>query len=73
MQERMTQQIADRLEKELSPRGMGVVLRARHLCQEMRGIRKRGIETCTTSLKGAMLEEGPAREEFLRAAYGGAR
>lgn len=69
MQERMTQQIADRLDKELLPKGVGVVLRARHLCQEMRGIRKRGVETVTSCVKGLLMDDYKAREEFMRLAH----
>ena len=46
LQERITAQIADHLERLLEPRGVAVVLEARHLCMEMRGIRKTGwVET----------------------------
>ena len=48
LQERLGQQIADHLERLIQPRGVAVVLEARHLCMEMRGIRKRGlVETRT--------------------------
>jgi len=43
LQERLTVQIADHLERLIAPRGIGVVIRARHLCMEMRGVRRRGI------------------------------
>ena len=69
VQERLTQQIADRLEKELQPKGVGVVIRARHLCQEMRGIKKRDIMTTTSSLKGLMFNDHKARQEFLSLAH----
>ena len=71
VQERMTQQIADLLEQKLTPRGVGVLIQARHLCQEMRGIRKPGTETVTSCLRGAILEKQAARDEFMRMAYGG--
>lgn len=70
VQERMTQQVANFLQEKLSPKGVGVILRARHLCQEMRGIRKPGTETVTTALKGAFLTKEAARQEFLDAARG---
>jgi GTP cyclohydrolase I len=64
-QERITMRVADLLEKELSPRGVGVVLRARHLCMEMRGVRAHGTETVTSRLRGVLLEDQRARAEFL--------
>ena len=55
LQERMSTQIADHLERLLAPRGVAVVLEARHLCMEMRGIRKPGrVETRT--LRGVLAE-----------------
>jgi GTP cyclohydrolase IA len=55
LQERITTQIADHLERLLAPRGVAVVLEARHLCMEMRGVRARGwIETRT--VRGALAE-----------------
>jgi GTP cyclohydrolase I len=55
VQERMTAQIADHLERLVLPRGLVVVLEARHLCMEMRGIRRRGrVETRVT--RGALAE-----------------
>jgi GTP cyclohydrolase I len=68
VQERMTQQIANFLADGLDPLGVGVVIKARHLCQEMRGIRKMGAETITSCLKGQMFNEPTARHEFLRLA-----
>lgn len=65
VQERMTSQIADYLETNLTPLGVGVVIRARHLCQEMRGIKKRDVLTTTSAVRGVMLEKPAAREEFL--------
>lgn len=66
-QERITQQIAERLQKELDPIGVGVLVRARHLCMEMRGVRLNGVYTTTTCLKGAILDDPKAREEFMLA------
>ena len=57
LQERMGIQIADHLERVLKPRGLAVVLEARHLCMEMRGIRKRGTVE-TRVLRGALAEPG---------------
>ena len=55
LQERITTQIADHLERLLAPRGVAVVLRARHLCMEMRGIRRRGLVE-TSTVRGAMAD-----------------
>lgn len=64
-QERMTDSIAAQLDDKLRPKGVAVVVRARHLCQEMRGIRKPGIETITSSLTGVFKESEKTRAEFL--------
>tara|TARA_Y100000310_G_C20675483_1_gene812794 strand:- start:2220 stop:2750 length:531 start_codon:yes stop_codon:yes gene_type:complete len=63
-QEYLTQNIADYLNEQLKPLGVGVVIRARHLCQEMRGVKKRG-EMVTSALKGLFLEENKAKMEFF--------
>lgn len=67
VQERMTNQIADALDELIDPVGVGVLVRARHLCMEMRGVRSVGAETRTTALRGALLEKPAARAEFLTA------
>lgn len=64
-QERITKQIAQELTEQLNPRGVAVVLEARHLCQEMRGIKKPGIMTMTSSMTGVFKEDINARNEFL--------
>ncbi|HEY4319955.1 MAG TPA: GTP cyclohydrolase I FolE [Gemmatimonadales bacterium] len=66
VQERMTDQIADALESELHPRGVGVVLDAQHLCMMMRGVQKQGSSTTTSALRGEFLSDPRTREEFLR-------
>ncbi len=71
VQERMTQQIAEFLEKELSPKGVAVLLRGRHMCQEMRGVRKSGVETVTSCLRGAFLDNAATRQEFMDVAREG--
>lgn len=68
VQERMTVQIADALVKHLKPLGVGVVIRARHLCMESRGICQQGHQTVTSALRGVIKEEPSAREEFMRLA-----
>lgn len=70
VQERMTQQIANLLQFKLEPKGVAVMLRARHLCQEMRGIRKAGVETVTSCLKGAFMDSQIVRNEFMQIARG---
>ena len=55
LQERITAQVADHLERLLAPRGVAVVLRARHLCMEMRGIRRRGLVE-TSAVRGVLAE-----------------
>jgi GTP cyclohydrolase I len=64
-QERVTMQIADFLQEKLSPKGVGVVLSARHLCMEMRGIEKLGTYTTTSCLRGLFMTNQATRTEFL--------
>lgn len=63
-QEYLTNNIADILNKTLKPKGVGVVVEGRHLCQEMRGIKKRG-KMLTSSLKGLFLKKPKVKQEFL--------
>jgi GTP cyclohydrolase I len=64
LQERLTEQIAGYLEQRLKPQGIMVVLEARHLCVEMRGVKKPGAVTVTSALRGIFLNKA-VREEFL--------
>lgn len=64
LQERLTEQVADFLESSLSPLGVMVVIEARHLCVEMRGVKKPGAVTVTSAIRGAFHQK-PVREEFL--------
>ena len=64
LQERLTEQVAAVLEEELKPQGVMVVIEARHLCVEMRGVRKPGAVTVTSAIRGIFLEKA-VREEFL--------
>ena len=65
VQERMTVQIADALAgSALAPKGVGVMLRCRHMCIESRGVSQQGTYTTTTALRG-VLAEGEPRAEFL--------
>ena len=63
VQERMTTMVADAIEKKLQPRGVMVVLEARHLCMEMRGIRKPGAETVTSTVRGRFRDDPKTRAE----------
>lgn len=65
VQERLTNQIADALNNNLQPKGVGVVVKARHLCMESRGICQQGHSTITSALRGVLKENASARAEFL--------
>jgi GTP cyclohydrolase I len=65
IQERMTTQIADWLERTLEPRGVGVVLEAEHLCMSLRGVQKPGARTVTSALRGVVRDDARTRQEFL--------
>jgi GTP cyclohydrolase I len=65
VQERYTNQIANALMDNLQPKGVGVVVRARHLCIESRGVDKQGHYTVTSALRGVMRSLPEARAEFL--------
>ena len=65
VQERMTQQIADWLLRELDPRGVGVVLEAEHTCMRLRGARVTGTHTVTSALHGTIRDDARTRSEFL--------
>lgn len=64
-QERITKQIGEYLMNELQPQGVGVVLRAQHLCMSMRGVQKHDTWTMTSQLNGIFLEKESCRSEFL--------
>jgi GTP cyclohydrolase IA len=64
LQERLTEQVVTFLEEELQPQGAMVVIEARHLCVEMRGVKKPGVVTVTSALRG-VFHQKPVREEFL--------
>ncbi|CAB5224174.1 FolE GTP cyclohydrolase I [uncultured Caudovirales phage] len=65
-QERITSQIAERLQMELNPKGVAVSLKAQHLCMAMRGVKKHDTWTITSKLVGAFKDDDKARNEFLR-------
>ena len=64
LQERLTEQVAGFLEQELRPQGAMVVIEARHLCVEMRGVKKPGAVTVTSAIRGTFYQK-EVREEFL--------
>lgn len=64
IQERLTEQVADYLWQRLEPLGVMVVIEARHLCMEMRGVKKPGTLTVTSAIRGTF-ENTKVREEFL--------
>lgn len=70
VQERLTQQIADAINEHLQPIGVGVVIKARHMCMESRGVRQTGHHTVTTALHGAIRHEPETRSEFMTIAHG---
>jgi GTP cyclohydrolase I len=65
LQERLTRQIAEALNEVLEPNGVGVVLEARHLCVEMRGVEKQDSITTTSCLLGSFRDDERTRSEFL--------
>ncbi|MGH7750383.1 MAG: GTP cyclohydrolase I, partial [Candidatus Dormibacteria bacterium] len=65
VQERLTQQVADRLQQDLTPKGVGVVIEAEHLCMSLRGVRATGSRTVTSALHGALREDARSRQEFF--------
>jgi GTP cyclohydrolase I len=65
VQERMTSQIANTIDQQLSPLGVGVVLEAEHLCMRMRGVEKQNSTVLTSAMLGAFRERQETREEFM--------
>jgi GTP cyclohydrolase I len=65
LQERLTTQVADWLEEQLAPRGVGVVLEAEHLCMSLRGVQASGAATVTSALRGLVRDDPRTRQEFL--------
>jgi GTP cyclohydrolase I len=65
VQERLTMQIADWLEQQLRPKGVGVVIEAEHLCMSLRGVQAEGALTVTSALHGLLRHDPRCRAEFL--------
>ncbi len=70
VQERMTTQIADAIESVLAPRGVLVVVEAEHLCMSMRGVKKPGTLTITSSVRGLFRSDERTRAEALQFIHG---
>ena len=70
VQERLTGQIAEAIQRILAPNGVGVVVEAFHLCMMMRGVEKQNSKTITSALLGSFRDDAKTRDEFLRLAHG---
>ena len=66
VQERMTIQIRDAIERVLQPEGVAVVVEAQHLCMMMRGAEKQNSHTTTSAMSGVFLDNANTRAEFMR-------
>ena len=66
VQERLTRQVRDCIQETLNPRGVAVVIEARHLCMQMRGVEKQHSLTTTSAFTGAFLNDPKTRKEFMR-------
>lgn len=71
LQERLTAQVADFLERELQPKGVAVLVEAEHLCMTMRGARAAGSSTRTSALRGIMKSDARTRAEAMSLLCGG--
>jgi len=65
IQERLTTQIAETIQKAIEPQGVGVAIEARHLCMMMRGVEKQHSAAVTSSMLGSFRQEQETRTEFL--------
>ncbi|WP_410659080.1 GTP cyclohydrolase I FolE [Amycolatopsis sp. lyj-112] len=65
VQERLTKQVADWLDEQLDPRGIGVVIEAEHSCMTLRGVQAVGSSTVTSTLLGTLREDARSRQEFF--------
>ncbi len=70
VQERMTTQIADAMEKALAPKGVLVVVEAEHLCMSMRGVKKPGTLTITSAVRGLFRTQQSTRSEAMQFIHG---
>lgn len=65
VQERLTNEIRDCIQNTLKPKGVAVVMEARHLCMQMRGVEKQNSMTTTSAFSGAFLDSEKTRLEFM--------
>ncbi len=73
VQERLTTDVARWLQRELAPKGIGVVIEAEHMCMSLRGVQKPGATTVTSALLGQVRDDPRTRQEFLALAGGPSR
>jgi GTP cyclohydrolase I len=65
VQERLTKQVADWLQEHLRPKGVGVIVEAKHLCMSLRGVRAPDAVTVTSAVHGLLREDRGSRQEFF--------
>jgi GTP cyclohydrolase I len=65
IQERLTNQVAEAIQEKIAPQGVGVIIQARHLCMQMRGVEKQCGQAVTSSMLGAFRHNKQTRDEFL--------
>ena len=65
VQERLTNEIRDSIEETLNPKGVAVVIEAKHLCMQMRGVQKQNSVTTTSAFSGVFMESEKTRAEFM--------
>lgn len=73
IQEEATNQLADVIEEAINPLGLGVIVRAKHLCMSWRGVREANAYMTTSVMRGALREQAEARAEFLAFVRGGGK
>jgi GTP cyclohydrolase I len=66
VQEQLTVQVADAIERTLEPRGTMVIIEAEHLCMSMRGVQKAGTSTVTSAVRGLFRQNASTRQEAMR-------
>ncbi len=71
IQERLTEQIAQAIQKETGALGVAVVMECKHLCMMMRGVEKQNARMTTSAVSGALRKNPAARQEFLSLLGGG--
>jgi GTP cyclohydrolase I len=65
IQERLVKEIVDEIEKQIQPKGIALVMKGRHLCKEMRGVKKVNGEMITSDIRGVFKTEAETRQEFM--------